>query len=394
MVRNSIILPKFPVPNVEHPYGYVYLTTNLINGMLYVGQHKATQFNSRYYGGGSYFCRALSAYGSKNFKCKILDWAESPQELNDKEAFWVDYLATLESSYGYNLVPGGRVVPDVAGEKNPMYGNGWKVSGSRNGMYGRHHTDETKRRLSEQAVLINQGENNPFFGHHHTDETKRKIGLKNSGRHHTEDWKLQASKDRLGKVWVTDCWSEERWIHPEESLAYLGLGWKQRRLTFAERFKFKVISGGIKLEKLLLKVKYHEDKYGKLPRLRRIDKGDWVDLYAAETVELKAGEFKLISLGISTQFPSGYEAHMATRSSTYKNWGILLANSHSIIDESYNGDNDIWWFPALAMRNTIVKKGDRIAQFRLVEKMPEVEIEEVTTLGNPDRGGLGSTGTR
>lgn len=145
---------------------------------------------------------------------------------------------------------------------------------------------------------------------------------------------------------------------------------------------------------LELKIKYHEDKYGQLPRLHHIEKGDWIDLYAAETVEMKAGEFKLISLGISTQFPAGYEAHMATRSSTYKTWGILLANSHSIIDESYNGDNDIWRFPALAMRDTKIEKGDRIAQFRLVEKMPPISFIEVTELGNSDRGGIGSTGKK
>ena len=146
--------------------------------------------------------------------------------------------------------------------------------------------------------------------------------------------------------------------------------------------------------KLKLKIKYHEDKYGKLTKIHAIDQGDWIDLYAAENVEMKKDEFKLISLGISTQFPPGYEAHMATRSSTFKTWGILLANSHSIIDESYNGDNDIWWFPALAMRDTIIKKGDKIAQFRLVKKMPELDIEEVEVLGNSDRGGLGSTGTK
>lgn len=143
-----------------------------------------------------------------------------------------------------------------------------------------------------------------------------------------------------------------------------------------------------------LKIKYHDDKYGELPRLKRTDKGDWIDLYAAETVEMSKGDFRLISLGVSMQFPKGYEAHMATRSSTYKTWGILLANSHSIIDESYNGDNDIWLFPALAMRDTVVHKGDRIAQFRLVEKMPQLDITEVDVLGNPDRGGLGSTGRR
>ena len=145
---------------------------------------------------------------------------------------------------------------------------------------------------------------------------------------------------------------------------------------------------------LKLKIKYHEELYGDLQRLEQVENGDWIDLRAAETVELKQGEFKLISLGISTQFPQGYEAHMATRSSTYKTWGILLANSHSIIDESFNGDNDIWLFPALAMRDTVINKNDRIAQFRLVKKMPKIKFEEVEILGNENRGGIGSTGKK
>ena len=145
---------------------------------------------------------------------------------------------------------------------------------------------------------------------------------------------------------------------------------------------------------LTLKIKYHEDKYGELQKLQQTEIGDWIDLRSAETVELKQGEFRLISLGISTQFPTGYEGHMVTRSSTYKTWGIISATAHSIIDESYNGDNDIWLFPALAMRDTVIHKGDRIAQFRLIEKMPQIKFEEVEILGNKDRGGIGSTGKK
>ena len=108
---------------------------------------------------------------------------------------------------------------------------------------------------------------------------------------------------------------------------------------------------------------------------------------------MKAGGYRLISLGVSMRLPEGYEAHVAPRSSTFKKWGILMANSVGVIDESYCGDNDIWRFSALAMRDTRIEKGDRICQFRLVKKMPEVALEAVDFLAAPDRGGIGSTGT-
>lgn len=123
-----------------------------------------------------------------------------------------------------------------------------------------------------------------------------------------------------------------------------------------------------------------------------IQYGDWIDLRAAERVEMRAGEFKIISLGVSMKLPEGYEAHVAPRSSTFKRWGILQANSVGVIDNSYSGENDIWGFPALAMRDTVVEAGDRIAQFRIMKKMEPVEFAEVEHMDDPDRGGFGSTG--
>lgn len=142
-----------------------------------------------------------------------------------------------------------------------------------------------------------------------------------------------------------------------------------------------------------IKIKYHD------PALRELcfvegDKSDWCDLRAAETVELKQGEDRIISLGVSMQLPKGYEAHVAPRSSTFKNFGIIMVNSIGIIDESYCGDNDIWRFHALAMRDTVINKGDRICQFRIMEKMPKTNFIKVETLGNADRGGIGSTGIK
>lgn len=124
------------------------------------------------------------------------------------------------------------------------------------------------------------------------------------------------------------------------------------------------------------------------------NKGDWIDLRAGETCRLSKGDFLYIPLGIAMELPEGYEAIIAPRSSTFKKWGIMSVNSIGIIDNSYKGDNDEWCFPAIAMRETIIYKNDRICQFRIVKNMPEVKLNEVQLLNNDDRGGLGSTGSR
>ena len=139
-----------------------------------------------------------------------------------------------------------------------------------------------------------------------------------------------------------------------------------------------------------IKIKYHRDE---IEKLRYIDgKSDWIDLRSAEDVELKAGEFKLISLGVSMELPKGYEAHVVPRSSTFKTWGILQTNSMAVIDESYCGDNDIWRYPVYATRDTVIHKNDRICQFRIEKHQPAIMFEEVDTLRNDDRSGFGSTG--
>jgi dUTP pyrophosphatase len=140
-----------------------------------------------------------------------------------------------------------------------------------------------------------------------------------------------------------------------------------------------------------IKIKYLSNG---IDKIASIDKGDWIDLRAAETVEMKAGEFKLIKLGVAMQLPKGYEAHIVPRSSTYKNFGIIQTNHQAVIDETYCGDNDQWLYPAYALRDTVIKTNDRICQFRIVEKQPKINFEEVEMLGNEDRGGIGSTGTK
>lgn len=140
---------------------------------------------------------------------------------------------------------------------------------------------------------------------------------------------------------------------------------------------------------LNIKVKYFTD----IEPLEQVDGGDWIDLRAAEDVELKAGEFKLIPLGVAMELPEGYEAHVVPRSSTFKKWGIIQTNHMGVIDQAYCGDLDQWHGPVLAVRDTVIHKNDRICQFRIVENQPKLNFETVDHLENPDRGGFGSTGS-
>jgi dUTP pyrophosphatase len=139
---------------------------------------------------------------------------------------------------------------------------------------------------------------------------------------------------------------------------------------------------------MTIDVKYHADIYP----LKMTTNGDWCDLRAAEDVEFKAGEYKLLSLGVSMQLPPGYEALVIPRSSTFKHWGLLQTNSCGLIDNSYCGDNDIWQFPALATRDVLVEKNSRICQFRIQKKMDDVNFNTVIALNNTNRKGFGSSG--
>lgn len=140
-----------------------------------------------------------------------------------------------------------------------------------------------------------------------------------------------------------------------------------------------------------IKVKYFVSG---LDPIQKISVGDWIDLRAGETVTLKKGDYYLIRLGVGMILPDGYEALVLPRSSTPYKFGIMVANSMGVIDNSYCGDADEWRFPAIAIRDTTIKKGDRIAQFRIVENQPKLYFETVSNLKANSRGGIGSTGKR
>lgn len=136
-----------------------------------------------------------------------------------------------------------------------------------------------------------------------------------------------------------------------------------------------------------IKIKLH--KGGTMPERH----GAWYDLTLARDATIKKGEVKILPLGISMQLPRGMEALVASRSSTPLKWGIAPANGVGIIDGDYCGDDDEWGFVAVGLRDASIPAGTRIAQFRLLGTIGEQTFEEVGTLGNPNRGGFGSTGT-
>lgn len=140
-------------------------------------------------------------------------------------------------------------------------------------------------------------------------------------------------------------------------------------------------------------IKYIADENGRtVDEIKVIENGDWHDLRAAEDVKLKKGEYKLISLGVAMKLPDNCEAHIVPRSSTYKNFHVLQTNHMGVIDNSYSGDEDIWFFPAYAMEDTEIHFNDRICQFRIIDKQPKIDFNRVETLGGKNRGGCGSTG--
>lgn len=120
--------------------------------------------------------------------------------------------------------------------------------------------------------------------------------------------------------------------------------------------------------------------------------GEWYDLAVAQDIEMKAGETKIISFGVRAKAPEGYYIWIVPRSSTIKKWGIQQGNSVGIIEREYCGNNDTLGFVGYAVRDTFIPAGTRIAQFTLMPVQPEFDIEVVEDMGEPDRGGYGSTG--
>ena len=141
---------------------------------------------------------------------------------------------------------------------------------------------------------------------------------------------------------------------------------------------------------LNIQIKYFTDKIDEIHPIGNCS--DWIDLRVAEDVEMKAGDWRLIPLGVAMKLPEGYEAHIVPRSSTFKHFGVIQTNHMGMIDNSYSGDGDQWMFSAYALRDTVIHANDRICQFRIMKNQPPVSFQRVEHLDAEDRGGFGSTG--
>lgn len=154
---------------------------------------------------------------------------------------------------------------------------------------------------------------------------------------------------------------------------------------------------------MIIRIKYFEGA----TKLKKIKKGNWIDVYSNKDVFIRVGERAMIPLGFALELPQGWEAHLAPRSSTFKTWGIIETNSVGVVDDTYIGDNDQWHMPVYCLQGkdkevfdgveeegTWIRQGDKIGQFRIMEVMPEIEFDEVETFGNADRGGFGTTGVK
>ena len=151
-----------------------------------------------------------------------------------------------------------------------------------------------------------------------------------------------------------------------------------------------VIQRRRKIELKQIEIIYHDPN---MPKLEFIEgKSDWIDLRARYGGKFKKGDFALIDLGVSMKLPEGYEAHIAPRSSSFRNFHFIQTNSIGIVDNSYSGSEDIWKLPCYFVEDSLIKPYDRICQFRIVKKMKNIEFKEVKELNEENRGGFGSSG--
>lgn len=208
MFRKPIIIPRKPEPDIQEPYGYIYITTNLVNGKKYIGKHYYKSVNTDYLGSGKALTKAIKQYGRKNFISEPIDWASSSEELDEKEYWWTQYLEAVKDPNYYNEIEGGtgyhggELHPFYGGKNHPAKGTHLsqerieamrklntgkklseetkqkisnslkgKLAGEKNPMYGHTWSDARKAQRSEES----KGENNPFYGKHHTQESIQKI---------------------------------------------------------------------------------------------------------------------------------------------------------------------------------------------------------------------------
>ena len=182
---------------------YIYRITNKINGKTYIGKHKYKKLNDNYMGSGVHLRSAQKKYGIENFEKKILVFNIS--KLEHANLLEKTFIAAEREKVGrencYNKADGGDggdvMSIDV---KRKMYEIRKKYSGKNHPMYGKHHSEESRKKMSEAA----KGRPGYWLGKHLTEEAKRKSSESHKGKHLTEEQKRKISESNKGK-----CHSEE-----------------------------------------------------------------------------------------------------------------------------------------------------------------------------------------
>ena len=269
-------------------YGYIYKTTNLINGKIYIGQHCSNKFDTSYYGSGKKILRALKKYGLNNFNCEIIEWCETREIANEREIFWICKLNSKNNDIGYNITDGGEgwkggkhsdetknkisrtktgVSPNrvykVSDETKQKISNTLKSKNSTAWNKGIPMRESTKEKLrlanlgkkqSEETIAKLKGRQAWNKGSHLSDEEKENLRIKNLGKKYSEETKQkhrnhwlgennpnygglkESTKEKLrlanlGKIWVSND-SVSKQIKPEELEYYLIQGFHKGRKKF------------------------------------------------------------------------------------------------------------------------------------------------------------------
>lgn len=183
---------------------YIYLTTNNINGMKYIGKHYG-ELDDAYLGSGKLLKQAIDKYGKEHFSKIILDVSENDSENSEKEKQFIALYNAVSNPLFYNIHEGGSGGNTIAGytpeEKEALRHKLSELNrGQNNGMYGKHHTKETKAFLSYWAEFERdnscyrteefrtkmsektKGSNNGMYGKKHSEESKQKMSVHSKGK--------------------------------------------------------------------------------------------------------------------------------------------------------------------------------------------------------------------
>ena len=240
-------------------YGYIYKTTNLVNGKIYIGQHHSDVFDVGYKGSGKILRNAIKKYGYENFSCELIEKCDTKDMLIEREIYWIKYYDAQNRDVGYNISNGGDGIvgpmPECMREHLRKMNTGKhlseetksklraKNSGKNNAFYGKKHSEETKKHISDviKTQYINgrvgpmlgvhrYGKDSPRYGAVLSDETKKKISDSVRGFKHTDEAKRKMSNNIKGRVFINDGVNNKR-VNPDELDVYLKSGWIRGRLT-------------------------------------------------------------------------------------------------------------------------------------------------------------------